>query len=265
MNGAPGRVRGLAARGSRGVASPPFRGASRERPALTGILIRTMRHSWSTLALAALAFLATPLDGQTISSPYRFVETRHTLGVYGGYISIDPGRNDQAPRSASLFGIRYDVRFAGPASGEMGFSLAPSERTIYRVAEDGQSLEALEVTNSLVGIAEAGLRFHFTGQRTWHGLAPYAVITGGVVSDITGNNVLETVIPADQFFRFGLGFASGFALGSDFFIGERFSLRAEVRDYLWRLSYPGGITGTGSRQSEWTHNFAPSIGGSYHF
>jgi len=224
-----------------------------------------MRYVWSSLVIALLLMVATPLTGQTITSPYRFVETRHALGIYGGHITIDPGRNNQAPESGPLFGIRYDIRFAGPASGELGFGMVPTKRTIYRVAQDGQSLEAIAVTNTLVGIGEAGLRFHFTGQRTWHGIAPYAVITGGVVTDITSGNQLETEIAHDQFFRFGLGFASGLALGSDVFIGERFSLRAEVRDYLWRLSYPGGITPSGSRENEWTHNFAPTFGATYHF
>jgi hypothetical protein len=55
------------------------------------------------------------------------------------------------------------------------------------------------------------------------------------------------------------------ALGSDFFIGSRFSIRAEVRDHLWSLSYPAGITSSGEQESEWTNNFALTLGGAIHF
>ncbi len=225
-----------------------------------------MRYIRSILLATALGFMATPLRGQTIESPYRFVETRHSVGFFAGYIDIDPGRLDLAPRSAPIFGGRYDIRFTGPLSGEVGLSFAPSERTIYHVGDEGDGeLVPLAETSTLVGVFEAGLRFHLTGQRTWNNIAPYIVGTGGVVTDLTSNNKGEEVIPSDQFFRFGLGFAAGIGVGSDFFVSDRFSLRVEVRDHIWRLSYPGGISGTGSRETEWTHNFAPTLGGSYHF
>ncbi len=214
----------------------------------------------------ALGFAATPLRGQTIESPYRFVETRHSAGFFVGYLNTDPGSLDLAPRSALLFGGRYDIRLTGPLSGEIGLAFAPSERTIYHLdEEDRTTLVPLAETSTLVGVLEAGLRFHVTGQRTWRNLAPYVVGTVGVATDLTSNNKGEEVIPSDQFFRFGLGFAAGLGVGSDFFVSDRFSLRVEVRDYIWRLSYPGGISGTGSRETEWTHNFAPTLGGSYHF
>jgi hypothetical protein len=225
-----------------------------------------MRHIRSILLAVAVGCVATPLKGQTIQSPYEFVETRHSVGAFAGYVEIEPGRLDLAPRSALLFGARYDMRFTGPLSGEVGLAFSPTERTIYRASDDNDgTLVPFEETSTLVGLFEAGLRFHLTGQRTWHNIAPYVVGTGGVVTDLTSNNKGEQEIPTDQFFRFGLGFAAGIGVGSDVFVSDRFSLRVEVRDHLWRLAYPGGISGTGARVTEWTHNFAPSIGGSYHF
>jgi hypothetical protein len=224
---------------------------------------RIMRYLWS---LSAVLFLiATPLHGQSITSPYKFVESRHTFEAFAGAINVDPGRNNQAPESGAWFGGRYNIHFAGPVSGEVGFGLSPTTRSIYAMDADTVNFIRYADTKMTFLVIDAGLRFHFTGRRTWHGIAPFAVVTAGVVTDVNSSSVLETLIPPEQFFKFGAGFASSIGLGSEVFIGDRFSLRGEFRDYLWRLTYPGGITATGSRQSEWTHNFAPTLGGALHF
>jgi hypothetical protein len=235
----------------------------RARKSRLPLSIRIMRYVWSSLAVLLLS--ATQLHGQVINSPYRFIETRNNFTFFAGHISVDPGRNNQAPKSGTIYGGRYHIHFAGPISGELGLSISPTTRTIYDMPDDSETLQALATTNTTYAVGEVGLRLRFTGQRTWHGLAPYGSLTGGVVGDATSANQLEMDIPEDQFFRFGLGFASGVALGTDLFVGDRFSLRAEVRDYMWRLSYPSGLSAGKVRVTEWTHNFAPTLGGSYHF
>ncbi len=209
--------------------------------------------------------LAVPLQGQFIQSPYQFVETRHALGFYGGYLDTNSGGLNMAPRSAPYFGARYNMRFTGPLSGEVAMGFSPAARTIYSRGFGDGTLEAIDDTSILVMTGEAGLRFDLTGQRTWNQITPYFVATGGFVADLTSGNVLESEIPIEQFFRFGPGFAIGAGVGIDYFLNERAALRAEVRDYLWRITYPAGITGTGRREEEWVHNFAPSLGLSYHF
>jgi hypothetical protein len=225
-----------------------------------------MRHDWLITSGIFWTLLAAPLHGQLVQSPYRFIETRHSLGIYAGYLATSSGRLDMAPRSAPVFGIRYDIRFTGPLSGEAAFGFAPAERTIFiRGTSSDVDLEPVDDTGTLVLTGEAGLRFHLTGQRSWNGIAPFLVGTAGFVADLTSSGTLEEEIPPDQFFHFGPGFALALGVGSDFFLTDRVSIRGEVRDYLWRLSYPSGISGTGEREEEWRHNFAPSLGVSYHF
>lgn len=226
-----------------------------------------MRHvRFVTLALL-LAAAPGALEAQAITSPYRFVETRHSAGIFAGYLQTAPGRYDLAPHSAPIFGARYGIRFTGPLSGDVGLGISPTQRTLITRAAAGADdpLLSLGETDMVAVLAEAGLRFHFTGPRTWHGIAPYAVATVGLGGSIRGSDPREEGIDEDARFRFGPTFAAGAGLGTDVFLTERFSVRAEVKDHIWRLSYPIGVTDSGTRENQWRNNFSFTLGGSVHF
>ncbi|MEX2583403.1 MAG: hypothetical protein WD766_09015, partial [Gemmatimonadota bacterium] len=114
-------------------------------------------------------------------------------------------------------------------------------------------------------ITEANLRFSLTGRRTWRGFAPFGLLGGGLAADIAGTDEIEAAVAPDQRFEFGPAFAGTVGLGSDFFLTERFSLRIEARDHLWRLTQPGGLTETGARENEWANNVGLTLGGAIHF
>jgi opacity protein-like surface antigen len=226
-----------------------------------------MRHvPFVTLAILLAAAPAAVL-AQEIPSPFEHIETRHTAGAYLGYQFTGRGSLDLGPHSSMLFGGRYGMRFTGPLSGEVSISLAPTQRTAYH-REGGVAdapLEAVEDVRSVLFIGEAGLVFHFTGPRTWNGLAPYAVATGGLAADLSRSSAAEEAIPEVQRFSFGPALAAGIGLGTDWFLSERLSLRGEVRNRLWRLGHPEGLTETGRPEGEWTHNFGVTLGSAYHF
>jgi hypothetical protein len=216
------------------------------------------------LVLAAIPGAAA---AQTIPSPYRHIETTHAIGIFGGHLETDPGRYDLGPRPASLLGARYNIRFTGPLSGEVATSFGRTERTLYTRAAPGAASPRLPVGDTDVSLllAEAGLRFQFTGARTWRSLAPFAVATGGLVADLTRTDAREEAIAEELRYRFGPAFAAGIALGSALFLTERLSLRGEVRDYVWRLAYPASLTDDMAREAEWRHNIALMLGGAFHF
>jgi hypothetical protein len=224
-----------------------------------------MRYIRLAAPILFLALAASPLAGQRIQSPYRFIETRNSLTVFGGYLQFDEGSLGMAPKPGPLAGVRYGRRLTNTLWGDVGFGLSYSERTGFRRDAPTAPLVPIADTNLLTMVGEAGLRFSLTGSRTWHGIAPYVVATVGFVSDVSSNDTFELEVPPDQHFRFGPGFAVAVGVGNDFFLTERFSLRVDVRDHLWRLAYPGGISGTGQRENEWTHNFSFTLGGGYHF
>jgi len=226
-----------------------------------------MRHARSVTLALSVFLLPAGLSAQTIPSPFTFVETRHSVQAFVGQLVTNPGSLDLGPQSAFTIGGRYTIRLTGPLSGEVGLSFSPTQRTLLtRPSPQPEApLVPLGEADMVLMIGEAGLRFNFPGARTWRGLMPYAVLTGGFVADLTRQDPREEAIPAEQRFKFGPGFAAGGAMGTEFFVTERLSLRAEARDHLWRTTHPALLTPTGSQQSEWGHNFAFTLGGAVHF
>jgi hypothetical protein len=224
-----------------------------------------MGYARSATLAAILALVPGIISAQSIPSPYQFIETTHEVGIYAGYLAIDPGKLDVAPNPGPLLGARYDIHFTGPLSGEVGLGLVPTDRDVKTRLGTSSTLTDVEQTNSLLLLGEAGLRFHFTGARAWKGLAPYALATGGFIADLEGTGTLERQIEELNRFTFGPTFAASLGLGSQFFLSDNVSLRAEARDYVWRLSYPDLFSGIIEEEHEWANNFGLTIGGAIHF
>lgn len=213
-----------------------------------------------------LLTLALPLRAQSIPSPFEYIEKKHSVGLFGGYLNTNTGSRDVGPEPGPVFGARYGIQLTGPLSGEVALSFAPSSRQIYsRPVTSEPDLAVAGEANAGLFIAEAGFRFHLTGARTWNRLAPFIVATAGVVTDLASKANIEDSIPEDQRFDFGPGFAAGAGVGTDFFVTDWLSVRAEAKDYLWRFTYPIGLAADEESTREWTHNFGVLVGAAFHF
>lgn len=223
------------------------------------------------IRLIVLCALAVSVPGrlaaQSIPSPYEYVETRHSVSVYGGYLQTDPGRLDLGPQPAPLFGARYGIHLTGPLLGEVDLGLVPTTRTIYRRTSNQPNppLVGIGEAEVMTFLAEAGLVFQITGARTWRGLAPYLSLGGGLATGINQGDDDEGGLSEDQLYRFGPAFAAAAGVGTNFFVSERISIRLDFRDHFWRLNYPVGLTGTPERESQWRHNFGLTLGSAIHF
>jgi hypothetical protein len=219
------------------------------------------------LTLGLCTLLPGVLQAQNVPSPYRFLETSHAPGFFAGYLMTNTGDLDLGPHSAPLFGARYSLHLTGPLSAEANLGFSPTERTLYaRSAAGGQDqLIDLGDKSALLGVLDVVLKLHATGARAWHGLAPFAVFGAGVAADLSGADAREQAVGEEQRFDFGPSFAATAGLGLDFFLTERLSLRLEGRDYLWRLSYPAGLTDAGEQTTDWANNVAVTFGGALHF
>ena len=156
-----------------------------------------MRLSRTVLLLAlALAAGARAAAAQTIPSPYDYIEKTQATGLFAGYLFTDPDVSitdstslPLGPQSGPVFGIRYQLRAAGPLSIDASVGVSPTERRLFGTTTDTDSAFTgavdLETTvPATVLMADVGLRFYVTGPRTWNGLAPFVVGTGGMVGDI---------------------------------------------------------------------------------
>jgi opacity protein-like surface antigen len=224
------------------------------------------------LALGGFVLLAAvqPAAAQQITSPYRFIETSHSVGAYLGYLWTGSGDPDLGPQSAPIIGIRYQGRLTGGLNGEVAVSFAPSERTIFANEQDPTDPSRLvPVPQGDAGVplllTEGALQFHVTGPRTWNGLAPFVLASLGLAIDLGGTDRLEEEAAAVDRFDFGPGLAVGVGLGTDYFLSDRFSVNLEVRDRLWRLVVPQGLANSGREESNWKNNPSISIGAAVHF
>lgn len=272
MNDLHGKGRAMAVKLPCGARARPdsFRMAQRPAAGRFSLLlyrIADMRHVWFVTLGMLLCLVGTPLDAQTIPSHYDFIETKHSIGLFGGYLVGDGGDLDVGPKSGPIAGARYNIHFTGPLSGEIGLGFASTQRTIRIRSALGGGSPLIEIgdTDALLLLGEAGLKFHLTGARTWRGLAPFGLVTIGFMTDLQGTDPREAQISEEQRFQLGPSFALSVGAGSDFFLTEQFSIRIDARDYLWRLVYPAELTEAGRRGTDWTNNLSFSLGGAIHF
>jgi hypothetical protein len=223
------------------------------------------------LALPALLCLPVLADGaraQTIPSPFRYVEPAQSIHVHGGYLSTASGDFGLTPHSAPIFGVQYEGRFTGPLSGVVVVDVMPSKRTVQArtsTSDPSAPLTPVDESDDVVLSAEAGLRLSITGARTWHRLQPYIAATAGIVRDFSSRTEAERQLAETQLVSFGPGFAVGVAAGIDLFATDRFSIRLQGKDHLWRRSVPEGLSSTGRSTNEWTNNLGATVGAAIHF
>ena len=236
-----------------------------------------MRFSRTALVAAAL-LVATRATAQDVPSPYEYRETTKSLHGYAGYLWTDRNLsiNDSTsvglgPSSAPALGVRFQVRATGPLSVELGIGVSPSERELFSPVFSADSTvvegESLGTTvASTIVMLDVGMRFHVTGARTWHGLAPFVFGMGGIAADADGTFAEEDGLQPNQLFRFGPSFAVGGGLGVDWFPRTNLSVRIEGVSRMWRMKAPGGFIPRGSVvESQWQRAAGVSVGAALHF
>jgi hypothetical protein len=231
------------------------------------------------LALPALLLGARALQAQQITSPYRYLERKQGLTGFAGYLFTDPKVTiskgvsaEFGPRSAPLFGARYNISLSNALALDFTAAYSPSERKLYRADVTTDPTHVSPVATGTTArmpllIADAGVRINLTGQRSWHELAPYAAATGGLVTWLKKNGTAENSIPTTERFDFGPGFALGAKVGTDFYATPRLSLNVELSDRLWKVKIPTGFQtgGTTAKDHEWNSNYGATVGAAIHF
>lgn len=229
----------------------------------------------ATFALASLVAGASAAGAQRITSPIEYIEPKQSVGFFGGYLLTDPSiafdstsQVSLGVRSAPIVGVRYQLRFGGPISGEAALAFSPTERDVVVASADPNNPAPVSSGNTAeasVLMGDVGIVFQLTGPRTWHRLAPYLAANGGIVADLAGTSAAEEDLPEGTRFEFGPSFAVGGGIGTDWFPTQRLSVRLEVRDRLWKLEVPERLRGNRREISEWTNNATFTLGAAFHF
>lgn len=214
------------------------------------------------LALVPAAALAGPSSAQEIDSPYRFIETRKEMALFGGWMAPAEGRFGYGPQSGPTFGFRFGVSVAGPLEleADLGWS-ALTRDVIDPTPEAGPSV----VGEADVRQYHALLRLQapITGRRTWNGLQPVLWTGLGLRGDAAGTQIGDLAISEQYRVQTGTQFAATFGGMVRLVVSERWAIRLEGGALLYRLDTPGGYSEEALGfeavgQNEWVT--APSFG-----
>jgi hypothetical protein len=228
----------------------------------------TLKAALPALILAlASALSAGPADAQRIDSPYRFIETRHVLAPFSGYLHTEPGAARLGPEPAAYFGARYSFRVSGPFNIDAGAAVAPTHRIVLDTLDADTALDVVGEADYTFGLVDAALRFDLTGPRTFHGLLPYAISGVGVAFRLSGDDTLDEELDPNLRWDPGTSFAGQIGMGVEWLATRQLSLRLDARDYLWKISAPPGFATLGPEvpAEEWVQNFGVSLGLGYRF
>lgn len=220
---------------------------------------------------AALALAASPLAAQHIGSPYRYIEPRTYVTLFGGQLGTQTGAVQIGPRSGQLFGAAFGYRLSGPFGVEVMLGYAPLKRavrdTLTLPKPDSTTYRPLATSTQNVLLAMADVRFDVTGPRTWHGLQPYVLFGVGGAIATSGVQKSDVVVPQDVRFNFGTSFAAQLGGGFEWYATRRLALRLDGRGTLWKLHTPSAflVKDHTLPPSEWAQNGSLLGGLSVHF
>ncbi len=186
------------------------------------------------LALLSPALASAQVGHPPDRSPYHDIPKGHTVTGFAGLFGGTGGRFAVAPHDGTVFGLRYDIRTAGTI--QMGLALARG--TLERLIVDPEVPLAERVSGPVdqqVSFVELDLQLNLTGGKTWHRLAPFVGVGGGLT--FPSGTAADTS-------GFELGKKIYFAphAGFRFFLTDRLHLRTDARVIFWKLSYPTSFT-----------------------
>lgn len=187
------------------------------------------RLAFVALLLAVPLQLPAQVGIPPAASPYRDIRPGTMFEGYAGTVMGAGGPLHAGPRDGPVMGIRALLRANATVSLGFGAWGALTKRTIIDPTAAPAAQEAGEADQELIG-GEALLQLNATGGKTWHGLAPFLGVGLGLLTAPATND--------DAGYEFGTKFYFAPMLGTRIFLGERFSLRAEARGFIWKLKYP---------------------------
>lgn len=208
-------------------------------------------------------------SGQTIPSPYRFIETRHEAGAFGGILEPDTGPFGFGPGQGILSGLRYSIELSGPFSLEGVTSVLLGERDVVDPRRAEGSRVVGRADTRLTSL-DGRLKFALNGRRTWHGLGPYLLAGGGVVFDLAGESPADRELEDRDRYSFDTSFLGILGGGIRFLPSERLQFRVDAESRFWKLRTPAGFSdqdlnlGPVSRE-QWVSGLGLTLGAALRF
>lgn len=220
-------------------------------------------------ASALLLLLPAALTAQRIPSPYQFVEETQAVGLFAGWVLADPGALELGGIDGPTLGVRYGIRLNGPFTVEGEASYLSLSRAVVDTALvlPDSTFAVVDTAGLDLVLLNAALRFDLTGSRTWRGFMPFFTALAGAAVDLSGDDPADQAVPVEARYDYGTSFSGGLGAGVEWFPTRRLTVRADVRDILWKVVTPEPLLGIDLRapDEEWVQNIIISVGGSVRF
>ena len=224
-----------------------------------------MINRYSVFATVAACLLAVPLAAQIGSlpenSPYRDLDDHSRFGVVAGYLFTGKDPAGVGPKSAPMFGVRYDLHLSSAAYLNTTLFTASTSRPVLDYTKSAATRNVGSRNVMLTG-ATASLAVSLTGERSWHNWQPLINLGGGFVSafgDINGDR---------SAYKFETKLLIDFGFGARYLISNNSEIRFDVNWFAWQMKYPDTYKSTAAdpvpiapngKLSPWTKNNAVTV------
>jgi hypothetical protein len=187
------------------------------------------------LALSGAAVpLAAQVGHEPDRSPFRDIESSHTLTPSFGYLWGSGGTLGLGPHDGPVYGLRVDARVSAPLALGLALSYGDLKRNYFDLQDSTGTALRGQIKTHVVQ-AEVSAQLNLTGKKSWHHLAPFIGINGGLAFansakvDSTG-------------YKFGAKFLFAPMAGTRITLARGVMLRAEWRWNFWQLKYPAAYS-----------------------
>ena len=185
--------------------------------------------------LCACAVVPAALSAQDVvghqpeQSPFRDIVNKQGFTLFAGRFAGNSGPAGVGARPGLALGARLQVRLSGPLDFWATFAEAASSRRVIDASGDTAKVTGIQSLRVLLG--DAALALNLTGNKTWHGFAPYVGFGLGVTAP--AKPVLD---PGG--FQITTAFALMPTIGTRWYLSRSLALQLEARDYYYRYQYP---------------------------
>lgn len=219
-----------------------------------------------------LASSAAPLAAQVgyppAESPFEDLRGRQVITLSPGWILPGGDPAGVGPRSGMMYSARHELLLTGPLWLVSRVGYAPGLERTVKDPEAAPGLRIVGTDTDPLYLADVGLGFNLTGNKSWHRVAPRFNANLGVVSTLNGAYDVGG-------YRFGTKFVFSYGLGTRIVTGSKWELNTELTHMFWQMKYPDTYGGSGSATDEsilgngplspWKGNLVLSVGVSRYF
>ncbi|MGH7523047.1 MAG: hypothetical protein ACREK8_01960 [Gemmatimonadales bacterium] len=168
-------------------------------------------------------------------SPYHELQRGAFIEAFAGHFFGGGGMFGLGARDGTSEGGRLVVRANHTLQFSFGGWTAGTQRELINAQDSVATRDKGLIPQRLIA-GEIGVQLNLTGGKTWHGVAPYAGVSLGLVHGQSS--------PAVDTSGYSFGNKLFFAptIGTSLYAGQRIYLKVDVRGVVWKLSYPASYS-----------------------